>query len=69
MNNYCDNTRLATLAGKGGVLCFTIERSNFLYRGMVVLSRIEDSRRTRIVCMKRYRYQEVENEACNGQKP
>jgi hypothetical protein len=59
MHNYCDHDRLATLAGKGGVLCFVIERGNFLYRGMIVLSRLEDGRRTRIVCIKRYQYKEV----------
>ena len=59
MNGYHDNARLMTLADKGGVLRFVIERGNFLYRGMVILSRVEDNQRTRIVCMKRYQYREV----------
>jgi len=62
MHNYCDDDRLTTLADKGGVLCLVIERGTFLYRGMIVLSRREDGRRTRIVCIKRYRYKEVEDE-------
>ncbi len=59
MNDYNYAARLTTLADKGGVLRFVIERGNFLYRGMVILSRVEDNQRTRLVCMKRYRYKEV----------
>jgi len=45
-----------TLQAKGGVMFFTVERSDRLYRGAVLLSPVADGQRTRIVCVKVYRY-------------
>ena len=59
MSNYPYDPRITTLAEKGGVLHFIIERNDFLYQGMIILSKVEDSQRTRIVCVKKYRYKEA----------
>ena len=56
MNEYHNNPRLTALAEKGGVMRFLIEREDSVYRGVIILSAIEENQRTRIVCMKRYRY-------------
>ena len=58
MSEYHNDPRITTLAEKGGVMHFVIEKNNFLYQGMIILSRIEDSQRTRIVCIKKYKYRE-----------
>jgi len=47
-----------TLASKGGIMFFTVEREAKVYRGAVLLSPVADGQRTRIVCMKVYRYRE-----------
>lgn len=48
-----------TLAAKGGVMLFTIERADRLYRGAVILSAMDEKgKRTRIVSAKVYRYVE-----------
>lgn len=46
------------LAAKGGVMLFTVERANRVYKGAVLLSPATEGQRTRIVCMKVYRYTE-----------
>lgn len=47
------------LAAKGGVMLFTVERANRVYKGAVLLSPATEGQRTRIVCMKVYKYKEV----------
>ncbi len=49
---------LATLQAKGGMMFFTVERQDKLYKGAVLLSPVANAHRTRIVCMKVYRYKE-----------
>ena len=51
-----------TLAAKGGIMFFTVERQDRVYRGAVLLSPVAGGQRTRIVCTKVYRYKEVQNE-------
>lgn len=46
-----------TLAEKGGVMLFTVERTDKVYRGAVILSPMDESgKRTRIISAKVYRY-------------
>ncbi len=46
-----------TLAVKGGVMLFTIERADKVYQGAVILSPADQNgKRTRIVSAKVYRY-------------
>ena len=46
-----------TLAAKGGVMLFTIERADKVYRGAVILSPVDHTgKRTRVVSAKVYRY-------------
>jgi hypothetical protein len=60
MYNQADNLDLATLRAKGGVMLFTIIRLERVYKGMVLLSPLSPNhQRTRMVCMKVYRYQEA----------
>jgi len=48
-----------TLVEKGGVMLFTVERADKVYRGAVILSAMDESgKRTRIVSAKVYRYVE-----------
>jgi hypothetical protein len=56
MAPYYNNQNITTLQDKGGVMLFTIEKPDRCYRGMVLLSSVKDAQRTRIVCMKQYRY-------------
>jgi hypothetical protein len=58
MSAYHNDPRITTLAEKGGVMHFIIERGRSLYQGMIILSKVEDSQRTRIVCIKKYKYKE-----------
>lgn len=55
---------IATLQAKGGIMFFTVERQDKVYRGAVLLSAVANGQRTRIVCMKIYRYKEVQDETC-----
>jgi hypothetical protein len=53
----------ATLATKGGMMFFCVERAEKLYRGAVLLSPVNAAgERTRIVCAKVYRYRQIQPE-------
>ena len=58
MDIYPEASRLKTLQSKGGVMFFIIEKLDKLYRGMVLLSSLQNHYRKRIVCMKVYRAKE-----------
>lgn len=58
MNLYPENSQVATLQEKGGIMFFSVERPERVYRGAVILSKTLNSHRTRIVCMKEYKYRQ-----------
>ncbi|MCM8795476.1 MAG: hypothetical protein NC928_02130 [Candidatus Omnitrophica bacterium] len=56
MKFYPPDAQISKLLTKGGVMFFTIERPDFLYRGAVVLSSVNArGKHTRIVLGKVYR--------------
>jgi len=48
----------AILEAKGGMMFFTVERADLVYMGAVLLSRVNNGQRTRIVAMKVYRHRQ-----------
>lgn len=58
MNNNPGNTSLNTLISKGGVMFFTVEKPQRVYRGMIVLSAVKHNYRRRAVYIKEYNYDE-----------
>jgi hypothetical protein len=65
MNICPEATRLKALQSKGGIMFFTIEKLNKLYRGMVLLSPLQSHYCKRIVCMKVYRAKEEDKSVLN----
>lgn len=45
-----------TLSSKGGIMLFTIERPDRLYKGIILLSPAKGDHHNRIICMREYRH-------------
>lgn len=58
MYTHYSGARLGLLEQKGGIMYFTIERPQYLFRGMVVLSSVRNGHRTRMLSMKAYKFKE-----------
>lgn len=55
MENYLGDPRIAALYAKGGIMFFDIERPERVFRGMVLLSPVNNEHRRRAVYIKEYK--------------
>lgn len=58
MNSYSYSQKLMALKSKGGIMFFTIQRQNRLYKGTIMLSPVENCCQKRAVYIREYRYKE-----------
>lgn len=56
MNNYTHNHKLTALRNKGGIMFFTIQRQDRLYKGTIMISPVENCCQRRAVYIREYRY-------------
>jgi len=54
MNDYSGNSNTDILQTKGGVMLFSVQRPEKVYRGIVFLSPVRDSHHRRVICMREY---------------
>ncbi len=55
MENY-NTHKVTTLHAKGGIMLFTVEREQRLYKGTIVLSPVEGNYQRRAVYIKEYKF-------------
>ena len=58
MNLNSVNPKLSALLAKGGIMLFTVERPNVVYKGSIMLSPLQDCCQKRAVHINEYRYYE-----------
>ena len=51
-NNYSVN--LDNLRAKGGIMLFSVQRPDKLYRGIILLSPLRHNHRKKIICMREF---------------
>ncbi len=56
MNINSASSKLSVLLAKGGIMLFTIERPNVLYKGSIMLSPLKDCCQKKAVHINEYRY-------------
>ena len=56
MNINSVSPKLSTLLAKGGIMLFTVERPNVVYKGSIMLSPLQDCCQKRAVHINEYRY-------------
>ncbi len=58
MNIYPNNLKLRELFTKGGLMLFTIQRPQAVYKGTITLSPVADCFQRRAVYIREYQYKE-----------
>ncbi len=56
MNLNSTNPKFSALLAKGGIMLFTVERQNVVYKGSIILSPLQDCCQKRAVHINEYRY-------------
>ena len=54
--NNTEKQRLQSLSTKGGIMLFTIEKEDRLYKGSIILSAVEGCNQKRAVYVREYKY-------------
>ena len=66
MNLNSVNPKFSALLAKGGIMLFSIERPNVVYKGSIMLSPLKNCCQKRAVQINEYRYYEQNQEEQKG---
>ena len=66
MNLNSANPKFSALLTKGGIMLFTVERPNVIYKGSIMLSPLKNCCQKRAVQINEYQYYEQNQEEQKG---